>query len=102
MATTIDYKGRTIASFKDGAKVLTTAGTWMEGNLIITDETGDDQYIYQDSSGYIRLSSTLPSTTASVVLRVIPKGEITIAQLIDSNGDAIVDQNGDEIITVAY
>ena len=39
MSTTVNYKGNTIASIENETKTLTTAGTWVEENIVITDET---------------------------------------------------------------
>lgn len=38
MSTTISYKGNTIATLTNETKTLSTAGTWMEGNVVVTDQ----------------------------------------------------------------
>lgn len=37
MSTTVSYKGSTIATLNNETKTLTTAGTWVEGNITVTD-----------------------------------------------------------------
>ena len=87
MGTTVKYKGSTIATLSNQTKTLTTAGTWVEGNIEITDTkdnptlqaktgispTTSSQTIIADS-GYDGLSSvqinamstmTLPTSASS-------------------------------------
>lgn len=59
-----------------------------------------EKYLYQDSSGYIRLSDTMPDRTALTILAVVPRAEISIDALVDSNNNTIVDSDGNQIITV--
>lgn len=40
MSTTVNYKGNTIATLSNETKTLTTAGTWVEGDISITDVGG--------------------------------------------------------------
>lgn len=40
MATTVTYKGETLATVRNDTKTLKTGGTWVEGDIGITDETG--------------------------------------------------------------
>ena len=101
MSTTVTYKGKTLTTVKDTTMILNTAGTWMEDNITLTDDTGDEQYLYQDANGYICISDTLPPSTALKILSVIPKSEITLAVLVDSLGNTLVDSSGNEIITVS-
>lgn len=42
MSSTINYKGNTIATVNNETKTLATSGTWMEGNITITDETPEE------------------------------------------------------------
>ena len=37
MSTTVSYKGSTIATLSNETKTLTTAGTWVEGDIVVTD-----------------------------------------------------------------
>lgn len=37
MSVTVKYKNNIIATFQDETKILTTAGTWVEDNIEITD-----------------------------------------------------------------
>lgn len=40
MSTTISYKGGQIASFANNTKTLTTAGKYLEADILVTDVTG--------------------------------------------------------------
>lgn len=40
MATTVTYKGETLTTVRNDTKTLKTGGTWVEGDIGITDETG--------------------------------------------------------------
>lgn len=47
MSTTVTYKGATLTTVDNQTKTLQTAGTWMEGDLTLTDVSGggtDNQY----------------------------------------------------------
>lgn len=53
MSTTVSYKGNTIATLNNETKTLTTAGTWVEGNIEITDSgvsTNGVFYVYKSSN----------------------------------------------------
>lgn len=100
MSSIVTYKGRTLTRVEDETKILNTSGSWMEDNITITDETGTEKYLYQDANGYIRISDELPDSTAITILAVIPRAEIRIDTVIDSNGNHIVDSNGERIIAV--
>lgn len=39
MSTTVTYKGQTLTTVENETKTLTTGGTWMEGDLTLTDVT---------------------------------------------------------------
>lgn len=41
MSTTVSYKGNTIATVDNNTKTLTTAGTWLEADIVLTDTTID-------------------------------------------------------------
>ena len=100
MSTTVTYKGKTLTTVKDTTMILNTAGTWMEDNITLTDDTGDEQYLYQDVDGYIRISDTFPTNVAIKILTIIPKNETNINMLVDSLGNTLVDSGDNEIITV--
>ncbi len=45
MSTTVSYKGNTIATLSNETKNLTTAGTWVEGDIVVTDSgSGGSEY----------------------------------------------------------
>lgn len=50
MATTVSYKGSTIATVSNQTKTLTTSGKYMEGNVIITDS--DSQPVFTITRSY--------------------------------------------------
>lgn len=39
MSTTISYKNNTIATVNNNTKTLTTAGTWLEADIVLTDQS---------------------------------------------------------------
>ena len=39
MSTTVTYKGETLTTVSNASKTLNTSGTWMEGDLTLTDST---------------------------------------------------------------
>ena len=40
MATTVTYKGQTLATVENATKVLQTKGTWVEDDFTLTDVSG--------------------------------------------------------------
>ena len=56
MSTTVNYKGNTIATLSNETKTLTTAGTWVEDNIVLTDK-GSTENTYQDQEGYVVLEN---------------------------------------------
>ena len=62
--------------------------------------TATEQYIYKDANGYLQISSTLPDKNALNIIAIIPRAEICISSLTDSNGNVLVDSDGNEIISV--
>ena len=53
MSTTVTYKGNVITTVSNETKTLTTAGTWLEGDISITDVSDGTGVIYQDEDGYL-------------------------------------------------
>ena len=39
MSTTVTYKGQTLTTVENETKTLTTGGTWVEGDITLTDVT---------------------------------------------------------------
>lgn len=56
MSTTVSYKGSTIATLSNETKTLTTAGTWVEGNISITNTL----------DAFVTLSDNLHDSTEDV------------------------------------
>lgn len=86
MPTTVSYKGDTITTFTNSTKTLTTAGTWVEGNIVITDDSLLQEKTVSPSTavqtvtpdeGYYGLST--------VTVNVIPSNYITTS---DANATA--------------
>ena len=78
MSTTVQYKGNTLTTVSNGTKTLKTAGKYMEGDVSITDSSGNEQgTVWQDAEGYLHLDdesgislqtkSTTPSETAQTI-----------------------------------
>lgn len=53
MSATVTYKGNVITTVSNETKTLTTSGTWLEGNISITDVSDGTGVIYQDEDGYL-------------------------------------------------
>ena len=56
MSTTIKYNNEIIATATNQSKLLKTAGTYMEGDVLITDSSSVGG-VYQDQDGFLVLSS---------------------------------------------
>lgn len=68
MSTTVTYKGATLTTVDNATKTLQTAGTWMEGDLTLTDVTQGG-----GGSGFALLDIiTVPADTRAVNLDVTP------------------------------
>ena len=65
MATTVTYKGQTLTTVDNTTKTLETAGTWMEGDLTLTDVSGGGGW-----------------TSTGIANRTEPYGEITLDSTI--------------------
>lgn len=59
MSTTVNYKGNTIASIENETKTLTTAGTWVEANIVITDETLGGSVIIKDETNSTGITANI-------------------------------------------
>lgn len=58
MSTTVNYKGSIIATLDNETKTLTTAGTWLEDDIEIVDESSGSANVYQDEDGYVVLDKS--------------------------------------------
>lgn len=59
-----------------------------------------EKYLYQDSSGYICISDTLPDISASKILAVTTRAEIELNLLADSNNNLVSDSSDNQILSV--
>ena len=56
MSTTVTYKGQTLTTVENQTKTLTTGGTWMEGDLTLTDVSGGgggDDFPLHDGDSHV-------------------------------------------------
>lgn len=81
MSTTVTYKGNTIATLNNQMKRLNTAGTWMEADVVITDESSGG-----GSSGIVITDTT---DAAGGTVRTITAVEISGTKTITQNGTGI-------------
>lgn len=64
MSTTVKYKGDTLTTVDNATKTLKTAGTYLEGDIELTDvseEGGAQGTAYQDENGYLVLDPGVPN-----------------------------------------
>ena len=59
MSATVNYKGNTIASIENETKTLTTAGTWVEADIVITDETLGGSVIIKDETNSTGITANI-------------------------------------------
>lgn len=98
MSATVMYKGSTITTVTNETKTLTTGGTWLEGNIIITDSTSGGSITITDepnSTGTTLVITTSGEPTPSGIplnTELIDFTEITEDYAIDSSGEAVAAQ----------
>lgn len=88
MSTTVSYKGNTIATLSNETKTLTTAGTWVEGDMVITDSgSGGREDLcepkavnFMDYDGRLLYSYTVNEFMALTALPPNPTNEGLTAQ----------------------
>jgi len=87
MATTVTYKGQTLTTVENQTKTLQTAGTWMEGDLTLTDVT-------QGGGGG-------EWTTDGIANLTEPNGSITISSAVTTVGErALYKRTGITSLTI--
>ena len=77
MSSTISYKGSTLTTVDNQTKVLETAGTWLEDDLTVTDESsGDGEVLIVDTpdshGGTIREITTTSSVSLQSAKTITP------------------------------
>jgi len=79
MSTTVSYKGSTIATLSNETKTLTTAGTWVEGDIVITDAGGTAAISVVDTTdshgGTIREITALDISDTTAVASDVASGK---------------------------
>lgn len=79
MSTTVNYKGNTIATLSNETKTLTTAGTWVEGDIVITDAGGTAAISVVDTTdshgGTIREITALDISDTTAVASDVASGK---------------------------
>lgn len=74
MSTTVTYKGQTLTTVENETKTLTTGGTWMEGDLTLTDVTqggGGGSVPISTKTVTIETAVTTGSNNAEALLKSI-------------------------------
>ena len=93
MSTTVSYKGNTIATLNNETKTLTTAGTWVEGNITVTDTKDNPTLQAKTNITPIQSSQTITADSgydglSSVQINAIPenyKDSIIFTATYDEN-----------------
>lgn len=78
MSTTVTYKGQTLTTVDNQTKTLQTAGTWVEGDITLTDVSG---------------GGTGEWTTAGIAVNTEPNGAITLKPQGIGNAWKFADNN---------
>ena len=78
MATTVTYKGQTLATVENQTKVLQTKGTWVEDDFTLTDVNGGGGYTIDD------IASTEPSGAITLTTPTVRNHAFSHNSLITS------------------
>lgn len=97
MSTTVSYKGAIITTISNETKSLSTAGTWVEGDIVITDTSGGAVTITDEvnATGTTCVITTGSTPTPTPTPEDIPLNE----QLIDytkCSANKTIDSSGAE------
>ncbi len=94
MSTTVSYKGNTIATINNQTKTLLTAGTWVEGNITITDTSSGASVTITDETNSAGITCVIttgqtptptPTPTPSLTYETIFNGITTISESSGGN-----------------
>lgn len=91
MATTVTYKGQTLATVENQTKTLQTAGTWCEDDFTLTDVSGGGGYTIDE------IASTEPSgaiTLSTPTVRNYAFAYNPLITSIETNGTTKIGGNG--------
>ena len=96
MSTTVIYKGNTIATISNASKILTTAGTWVEGNITITDTSSGGSVTITDEANATGVTCVITSSSTPTPTPT-PSGIPLNTELIDYTkavSNTGIDSNG--------
>lgn len=93
MSTTVTYKGATLTTVENETKTLTTGGTWMEGDLTLTDVTqgggGGDSSTILDRSVVSISDSTITTLGQFALSRCNQLASITFPNVTTIKANAL-------------
>ncbi len=86
MGTTVKYKDSTIATLNNETKTLNTAGTWVEGDIVVTDETSGGSGISADDIAMRTISGVVSGSATRIGLYAFAYcSNLTIASFPQAN-----------------
>lgn len=86
MSTTVTYKGQTLTTVENQTRTLQTAGKYLEGDIILTDETGGGggvetntvSNLYASVALYYTDASMRAQTATEIVSEDLPVGTLIV------------------------
>ena len=94
MSTTVSYKGETLATLTNATKTLNTAGTWVEGDITVTDSTAGINLQSKTGIAPSTASQTVSADAgydglSTVQINAMPAGSVTVPSTISGSGSTI-------------
>lgn len=91
MSTTVSYKGETLATLTNATKTLNTAGTWVEGDITVTDSTAGINLQSKTGIAPSTASQTVSADAgydglSTVQINAMPAGSVTSPSTITGTG----------------
>lgn len=90
MSTTVSYKGSTIATVNNNTKTLTTAGKYLEADVILTDSSTTD------TNGYARIVVIPQQTVTPTSNGTYYQASLLMDDVLEEGSDYIITYNGTE------
>lgn len=85
MSTTVTYKGETLTTVENQTRTLQTAGKYLEGDIILTDETGGGSVetntvsdLYASAVLYYTDASMHTQTATEIMNKDLPVGTLIV------------------------